>query len=365
MAPKAEQFQSESSDVYASRADDARDGRMALLLQNIRHAYGTNEVVRGVSLQVASGEILSLFGPSGCGKTTVLRLIAGLERLKSGAILLDRQALADATVDISPERRPVGLVFQDLVLFPHLTAAENVAFGLAELAPAERRERAFAELAAVGLTGLEDRYPNQLSGGQQQRVALARALARRPRALLLDEPFAGVDPTVRKRLRDDLRRLLKNAGAPTVFVTHDADEALAVADRIAVMSEGRILETASPRELYEAPKTVQGAALIPGAQRLAARIANGVVETAFGSVALDTKLEGLALVVALPGGVNARPAAGGACTVVEARFAAPGWTLLVQAKSGERIEAAASEALLPGAGVAVDFDPRHLRVFAA
>ncbi|MEZ5915616.1 MAG: ABC transporter ATP-binding protein [Parvularculaceae bacterium] len=234
---------------------------MGLVLRNIRHSFGAGLVVDGASLEAAPGEIVTLFGPSGCGKTTLLRIAAGLEKLQDGAVELDAATLASAQKHTPPEIRPIGFVFQDYVLFPHMSVAENVAFGLAGHARAERAARVAAELGAVGISELSDRYPHQLSGGQQQRVALARAFARQPRAMLLDEPFASIDVALRRRLRAEMRRILKARSTTTVLVTHDPADAVEIGDRIAVMRAGRIVETGSPEQLYAAPKTVAAASV--------------------------------------------------------------------------------------------------------
>jgi iron(III) transport system ATP-binding protein len=213
--------------------------------------------INGVSLTLAQGELLALLGPSGCGKTTLLRTIAGLEIPDAGRVTLAGQVVAGAGVpSVPPERRKLGMVFQDYALFPHLTVQQNVAFGLTKLrkrAPAIARERVIESLELVGLTGLERRYPHELSGGQQQRVALARALAPKPTLVLLDEPLSNLDAQVRRRLRQDIRQILKAAGASGVLVTHDREEAMAIADRVAVMREGHIEQLDRPEVLYWQP----------------------------------------------------------------------------------------------------------------
>ena len=201
---------------------------MSLGFHNLSHSYGATAVLHDISLTAATGDILCLLGPSGSGKSTLLRLAAGLEQIQQGEITLAGEVLADATHQPPPEQRPVGLVFQDHVLFPHLTVAANVGFGLRSLAKAERKQEVTQALTSVGLDGLERRYPHTLSGGQQQRVALARALATRPQVMLLDEPFAAVDSTLRRALRNAARDALKAANTTTIVVTHDPDEAMAL-----------------------------------------------------------------------------------------------------------------------------------------
>ena len=221
-------------------------------LLGVAHRYGATATFTDLDLTLASGEICCLLGPSGCGKTTALRCIAGFERVSAGSISIDGSLVSRAGGrHVPPERRRIGMVFQDLVLFPHLTVARNVAFGIADR---DRAAKRVAEmLAAVGLEWAADRLPHELSGGQQQRVALARALAPSPRLLLLDEPFSSLDAGLREVLAADVRAILKAAGTTAVFVTHDQNEAFALADRIAVMNEGRIQQIDSAYNLYHRP----------------------------------------------------------------------------------------------------------------
>ncbi len=216
-------------------------------------AKGVSRVVDGLSLTLAPGEIGCLLGASGCGKTTVLRAIAGFEPLAGGRIALDAIELAGPGVDLPTELRRVGMMFQDYALFPHLNAARNVGFGLSRLARDAREQRVHEMLDFVGLVGSAAAYPHELSGGQQQRVALARALAPAPAVLLLDEPLSGLDAGTRQRLMQDLRSLLKASSTTVLMVTHDQDEAFAIADRIGVMRDGRIAQWADARTLYDRP----------------------------------------------------------------------------------------------------------------
>ncbi|AZZ51077.1 ABC transporter ATP-binding protein [Rathayibacter festucae] len=227
-------------------------GARVRFLDVARH-FGAARALDGVSFDVAPGEFIALLGPSGCGKTTALRALSGLERIDSGRILVDERDVADLPV----ARRDMGMVFQSYSLFPHLRARENVEFGLRTrgVAAKERRTAAQDALDLVGLGALGDRYAHQLSGGQQQRVALARALVTRPRVLLLDEPLSALDAKVRVQLRDEIKRLQSEIGITTFFVTHDQEEALAVADRVAVMNAGRIEQLGAPEDLYARPSS--------------------------------------------------------------------------------------------------------------
>ena len=260
---------------------------MSLQFDSVSHRYGAETALRGVSLVAEAGRITCLLGASGSGKSTVLRLAAGLERLQAGSIHLDREVLSEPGNEPSPERRPVGLVFQDHVLFPHKTVLQNIAFGLRDLAPSERRAVAEQALANVSLHGFAGRYPETLSGGQQQRVALARALAPLPRVMLLDEPFANVDATLRRALREDTRRALRSAGSVAVIVTHDPDEALELADRIVVLEAGSVVQAGTPVEIWRQPASAAVAKMFGQAQELRGSVENGVVTTPFGTFEYD------------------------------------------------------------------------------
>ena len=224
-------------------------------LRQVSKRYGTTDAADHVSFTLASGELLALVGSSGCGKTTTLRLIAGLERPDAGEVLLNGRRVGWAGGGLAPEDRRVGMVFQDYALFPHMTVQGNVAFALHGWKNADKAARIAVMLDLVGLSAQGERYPHELSGGQQQRVALARALAAGPSVVLLDEPFSNLDAALRKEMRVEVRRILREAGATAVFVTHDQEEALSIADRIAVMDRGRMLQIGAPRELYLRPAT--------------------------------------------------------------------------------------------------------------
>ena len=250
------------------RTDDARPGAPAhaetearLRLEGVGMRYGGLPAVEDVSLEVAPGEVVCLLGPSGCGKSTTLRIAAGVERQEAGRVIVEDRVVSDARRHLPPEARSIGLMFQDFALFPHLTVAENVAFGLGRrVRGAERSRIVSGYLAKVGLEGHEGKYPHQLSGGEQQRVALARALAPKPRVMLMDEPFSGLDNRLRDGIRDETLAILKAEGTAVLLVTHEPDEAMRMADRIALMRRGRIVQIGAPYHIYNYPVDREAAA---------------------------------------------------------------------------------------------------------
>jgi ABC-type Fe3+/spermidine/putrescine transport system ATPase subunit len=251
-----------------------------LALDRISKAFGPVTAVDAASLQVERGEFVALLGPSGCGKTTALRIVAGFEQPDAGTVTIDGRTVAGPGTFVAPERRHVGMVFQDYALFPHLDVLANVGFGLPR---AGRDARAREVLDFVGLGDLGDRYPSELSGGQQQRVALARALAPEPALVLLDEPWNAIDPLLRAEMRTELATLLRAAGVTVVLVTHDREEAFTLADRIAVMRDGRIVQVASPEELYFAPADRWTAEFVGAANILPGTRTGAVVSTPVGA----------------------------------------------------------------------------------
>lgn len=269
------------------------DGDPVLELDDVSKAFGPEPVIRSLSLAVHEGEILTLLGPSGCGKTTTLRLIAGLDRPDAGKVRLNGQTVSGPSTFREPETRGVGVVFQDFALFPHLTARENVAFGLDEWAAEERSRRVDQLLDLVGLEAQADSYPDELSGGQQQRVALARSLAPEPSILLLDEPFSNLDVDLRVRMREEVRRILKEAGVTAVSVTHDQEEALSISDRVAVMHDGRVEQVGDPEEVFQHPGSRFVAGFLGHASFLPGEVRSGGVETSIGTVPRD-QIHGLA-----------------------------------------------------------------------
>jgi iron(III) transport system ATP-binding protein len=249
-------------------------------LSGATKSFGDVVAVDRASFDVRRGEVVALLGPSGCGKTTLLRLVAGFERPDEGAVELAGCVVADRGTWVPPEQRRVGMVFQDYALFPHLTVAENVGFGL----PRRRRtERVRELLGTVGLAEQGRRYPHQLSGGQQQRVALARALAPSPELVLLDEPWSNVDATLRETLRAEVTEIIRPLGVTAVLVTHDREEAFSVADRIALMRDGAIVQEGTAEELYFAPASRWAAEFVGAANLLRGHVADGLVTTPVGA----------------------------------------------------------------------------------
>jgi iron(III) transport system ATP-binding protein len=258
---------------------------MGLRFSHVKYRYDTVPALQDVTLEAQRGEILCLLGRSGCGKSTLLNLTAGLLRMQSGEIYLNGDLLASPRVNPPPERRGVGLVFQDGALFPHLTVAQNIAFGIKDRTT--RKQRVNTLLDQIGLSDFADRYPHTLSGGQQQRVAVARALAPQPGVLLMDEPFASIDISLRRNLREETRRIIKEQDAATILVTHDPEEALEIADRVAVMEGGRITQVGTAQELHDRPASLFVGMMAGNGTVLPAQVADGMAQTDFGQIALD------------------------------------------------------------------------------
>ncbi|WP_071673675.1 ABC transporter ATP-binding protein [Nioella nitratireducens] len=250
-------------------------------VQNLTCAFAGRTVLRDVSLTVAPGEVMCLLGPSGCGKTTTLRIIAGIERQSSGTVRVDGRTLADGDLNLPPEARGVGLIFQDFALFPHLSVAQNVAFGLSGTR-SDKARRVDELLARVDLKGYGDKAPHMLSGGEQQRVALARALAPRPGVMLMDEPFSGLDNRLRDGIRDETLELLKEEGTAVVLVTHEPEEAMRMADQIALMRGGRIVQQGAPYNIYNAPCDRDAAAFFSDVNVISGTVKGALTDTAFG-----------------------------------------------------------------------------------
>ncbi len=275
----------------------------------LRKAFGGVVALRGIDLEMRRGESLAVLGPSGCGKTTLLRTIAGLERPDAGTIEIGGKLVEGPAFSVAPERRRLGMVFQDIALFPHLSVAENIGYGIRSAPDREPRVRELLDL--VGLSGAGDRRPHELSGGMQQRVALARALAPRPEMVLLDEPFASLDLTLRTQLRGELRRILDATGSSVLLVTHDQAEALTLADRVAVIRQGVIDQVDTPERVYAVPATPFVATFIGVANLVRATVAGSIAATPLGPVRLISgPVAGRALVVIRPEHIDLEPADG-------------------------------------------------------
>jgi iron(III) transport system ATP-binding protein len=263
-----------------------------LTFEDVSRNFGDMVALDQVSLDVAPGEVLCLLGPSGCGKTTLLRIAAGVERPDSGRVLLDEQEIAGPNRFVPPEKRGVGLMFQDYALFPHLTILDNVAFGLRSLSRAEAKAEALAALQRVGLGHYAGEYPHILSGGEQQRVALARAIAPRPGVVLMDEPFSGLDSRLRESMREETLAIMHETHATAIIVTHDAEEAMRMGDRVALMRKGRVVQIGSALDLYRAPKDILAARTFSDLNEIAARIEQGSATTPLGRFAANGLADG-------------------------------------------------------------------------
>ncbi len=280
---------------------------IAVRTQHVACRLGHVEAVRDLTLDVAAGELFAILGPSGSGKTTALRLLAGFEQPTAGTISLFDDEVASATRCLPPEKRRVGMVFQDYALFPHMSVAENVAYGLPR--SSDRASRVREVLDLTRLVGMGDRDVHELSGGEQQRVALARALAPEPRIILLDEPFSNLDQSLRARVRGEVREILKRAGATAIMVTHDQEEALSIADRVAFMWGGRVEQIGTPDQIYTTPATVHAAEFIGDANILHLPVEDGLVRLPFGEFAAPEGARRAAVIIrpedlqVLPGGV--------------------------------------------------------------
>ena len=271
-----------------------------LAFENVSHEFSPGTpALHGVSLTAEPGEVLCLLGPSGSGKTTLLRIAAGIEMQTGGRLLLNEREIAGPNVFVPPEKRSVGLVFQDFALFPHMTILDNVRFGLTALSREEARKEAMISLARVGLERYAHSYPHSLSGGEQQRVALARAIAPRPAVLLMDEPFSGLDSRLKDSVRAETLSILRHSRATAIVVTHDAEEAMRMGDRIALLKGGRLVQAGTAHELYERPADLFAAGFFSELNVFEGRVAGGRVETPLGGFAAPGLADGVRATVAI------------------------------------------------------------------
>ncbi|MBX3727025.1 MAG: ABC transporter ATP-binding protein [Xanthomonadales bacterium] len=339
----------------------------ALAVEAVDVSLAGTPVLVGATLALARGELGCLLGPSGCGKTTLLRAIAGLQAVDAGCIQLDGNTLSRPGRTVPPERRGVGLVFQDLALFPHLDVAANVGFGLHRLDRGERRARVDALLATLSLAGLAGRFPHELSGGQQQRVAIARALAPQPALLLLDEPFSSLDAGLRKELRGHLRATLRELGCTALLVTHDQEEAMAFADRVAVLRDGRVVQFDTPWQLYHRPADAGVAGFVGEGVLLPAWQSAGAWHCALGPLpgTLAVSTSGPARVLVRPDDLVADPASAVRARVERVEFRGAEELVELRLAGGERVLALwpSHERTLPGQETGVLLRVPHVVLF--
>ena len=294
----------------------------ALSFRSVGFEAGRRVILKDISLDAEPGEVLCLLGPSGSGKTSLLRIAAGIERQTAGQVAIDGQEVAGPDLFVPPEGRSVGLMFQDFALFPHMTLAQNVRYGLHEFSVADAKREAAVALERVGLSAMSEAYPHQLSGGEQQRVALARALAPRPRVLLMDEPFSGLDSRLKDHVRTETLRILREIGASAIVVTHDPEEAMRMGDRIALMREGALVQVGDARAIHGQPADLFTAAFLSEINVLPGIVQAGRVETPLGVVAASPRSDGTRVDVAVrSSGVRAGiDPAGVRAKVLERRF---------------------------------------------
>jgi len=331
-----------------------------------RYAADAPLAVDGLSFTVEEGEIVALLGPSGCGKTTTLRIIAGFEQPDAGTVTIRGTVIAGPGRMVPPEGRGVGIVFQDYALFPHLTVADNVAFGLQHLPRAARRERIASILGLVALPDMARRYPHELSGGQQQRVAVARALAPAPSLLLLDEPFSNLDADLRAQMRDEVESILRSTGTTAIFVTHDQEEAFTLADRVGVLHRGRMEQLASPEDVYHHPASRFVAEFVGAADFLPGMVTPDGIVTEVGTFANVDRLEvGQHVeVMVRPDDITFEPERDGTGTITRRYFRGSETLYCIRLPSGHRVHSSQPSSSTFSAGLRVRAEAQLLHVVA-
>ncbi|MBF9232379.1 ABC transporter ATP-binding protein [Microvirga alba] len=340
-----------------------------LSFENIVQVYGDQRVLDGVSLTVEPGELVCLLGHSGCGKTTLLRIAAGVEAPTSGRVLMDRLEVSGPNAFLEPERRGIGLMFQDYALFPHLTILQNVKFGLKDLSAAEADIAARRALSRVGLENFANEFPHTLSGGEQQRVALARSIAPRPGVLLMDEPFSNLDKRMRDAIRDETVAILRETGATTIVVTHDPEEAMRIADRIVLMRAGRIIQQGRSEDIYRNPANLFAARFFCDFNEIKGTVRNGQVSCPVGIFAAPHLKDGPAVVCIRPQGLRLKPS--GFCLpgrVVSRRFLGEVELVHIGVQGVDRpLQARVHDpvGVKEGQDVGIEIDPKDVLVFAA
>lgn len=336
--------------------DIAAECSSVLELREVSCAYEPKRpAVEHITFTVHQGEILCLLGPSGCGKTTILRAIAGFERVTAGSIVLSGQLVSSQDVMVPTEERQIGMVFQEYALFPHLRVEKNIAFGLSHLSRTQQRAIVDDLLSLTGLRGLEQRYPHELSGGQQQRVALARALALRPVLLLLDEPFSNLDPDMASRMRQDLHALLRQTKTTAILVTHDHDEAFSMADRVAVLNRGRLEQFDTPEAIYHVPTTPFVADFVGQADFIPGVVAHDVVTTEIGDFPNTRHLAtGTHVVVMIrPDDIHIVPTKGANAHILARQFKGSENVYTIQLPSGQVVHSSESSLSIYQTGTAI------------
>lgn len=340
-----------------------------LSFENISHSFKDKQVLNGITLDLAPGEIVCLLGPSGCGKTTLLRIGAGVERPAQGRVILDGEQVAGPNSYVPPEKRSIGLMFQDFALFPHLNILNNVLFGLKQMPRDQALTEAHAALSRVGMRAYEQFYPHMLSGGEQQRIALARAIAPRPAVLLMDEPFSGLDRRLRTQVREETLIVLKETRASALMVTHDPEEAMGMADRIALMGTGRLLQLGTPEELYIHPASAAVARMFSNFNEIKARVKDKSIATPIGRLPAGEFSDGTEVIVMLrpEGFLRTKDDKGVKAMITSARFMGNGYNTSLLIEGWDQPLTAYLNANTPpkvGSVINVTTDKSHVFVFS-